>query len=220
MARSRIIDRGSLGKGMRENIDWFDRMARRAASEAAARATEKSRARFISKLGNETTSGRRGPRPTVAPRPGRPTTQGAFASHIEWALVGDGHRVSAQAGKLQRAAPYWLVLEIGTGSSAKVATGGLGQLRGGQGRNAPREAGNVSVKSQVGRRLPRSLHWSGTTGTDQLIPGPSMKPLTIKEEIKGKHYLREGGNAGFRRYEAELDRAWRSRASFGHHPKP
>lgn len=206
--RSRLIGRGgALGADLRDDINYFERESKQAARTAAMRATSSSRARFLSRLQG---------RPTTAPRPGRPTTQGAFADHIEWSPVGHGHRVSAQIGKLQRVAPYWLVQEIGTGSSAKVATGGLGNLRGGQGRSGPRLSGNVRVRSQAGRRIPSGLVWSGNrVGQDQIVPGPAERPIVIRQEIRGKHYLRTGGNAGFRLYEAELYQAW-ARA-FGHH---
>lgn len=196
MARSRVIDRGTLSRGLRDDVQFFEREAQRAAREAAMRATSVSRERFLSRLSG---------RSTVAPRPGRPTTQGTFADHIEWTPVADGHRVSAQVGRLQRVAPYWLIQEIGTGKSAKIASGGLGHLRGGQGRSGPRESGNVRVRSQAGRRIPSGLVWSGNSvGQDQIVPGPAERPITIRREIRGKHYLRTGGRAGFRRYEASM----------------
>lgn len=116
-------------------------------------------------------------------------------------------------------APYWLIQEIGTGMSAKVAAGGLGGLRGGQGRSGPRAAGNVRVRSQVGRRIPSGLVWSGNrVGQDQIVPGPAEAPIVIRREIRGKHYLRTGGRAGFRLYEREMDDAFRR--AFGHNPRP
>jgi len=215
----RFHNRQTLAGGIWRRGQQLERAEREIAQAAAMQATAKSRARFTSKLGvGAYGSGGKG-RPTVAPRPGRPTTQGAFASHIAWSPSPTG--VEMRVDQLQKVAPYWLIQEIGTGSSAKVARGGLGKLRGGQGRSGPREAGNVSVKSQAGRRLPRSLHWglgSGKPGTDQLIPGPSIVPMRIREEIRGKHYIQRGGVLGFALYERELEQAFLR--IFGDHPRP
>lgn len=206
---ARLIDRQTLTRGLKAEIDAFEDMTARSARRAARVATQSSQQRWRSKLSKRATTG---------PRPRRPTTQGTFANFISWQPVADGQRVSAQVGKLAKVAPYWLIQEIGTGKSAKVAVGGKGRLRGGQGRDGPREQGNVSVKPQAGRPIPSGLVWGGNNPkTDQIIPGPRRKPIVIKEEIKGKHYLRTGGNAGFAVFHQDLGNDFRS--AFGGHPK-
>ena len=206
----RLIDHQTLSGGMARRTQSFERQARRAAHHAATRATDASRARFLGRLSG---------RPTTKPRPGRPTTRGAFADHVAWRPIDGGHRVGVDVVELQRVAPYWLIQEIGTGMSAKVAHGGLGRLRGGQGRSGPREPGNVKIKSQVGRRIPSGLVWSGSrVGQDQIVPGPQTAPIVIRSEIPGKHYLRTGGNRGFALYERELEQIFFH--EFGDHPKP
>jgi hypothetical protein len=214
MARIRFIDRQTLNRGIVRDLEVFDRGVRAATRVAAEVATSSSQKRFTTRLSK---------RPTIGPRPTgtRPTTQGTFASHIQWRPIAGGSRVGVAIGKLQNAAPYWLIQEIGTGNSAQVRTpGAAAQARGGQGRDGPRIKGNVSVKSQAGRRIPSGLVWSGNSpGRDQIIAGPWRQPITIRHEIEGKNYLRTGGRSGFAAYERGLDNAF-DNAFKGRHPKP
>lgn len=202
MTRTNLVDRTqALNGGLRRDIRFFEQGVQQAQNEAALHATMTSRARFASRLSG---------RPVTDPRPGRPTTQGAFANYINWTPDGRGG-VKADTASLQAAAPYWLVQEVGTerGRSAKA-------LRAGP--NGPEVAFVAGVPRQAGRIIPSGLTWSGNTGNDQIMPGPWRQPITIRREIKGKHYLRTGGKQGFARYERKLEDAFFS--AFGHHPKP
>ena len=205
MARSRLIQSRVLTSGLKRDIRKFEDGARKAADNAAERATSVSRATFRSRLSGRPT--------TNLSRPKRPSTQGAFASHVNWSPKGDGHSVALGVSELEGAAPYWIIQEIGTGKSANINKGSQGT-----GTRAPR---SVSVRRQAGRILPRGLIWSGNNPPkDQVEPRqgrPGPRVGVIRNEIKGKGYVRIGGNAGFRLYDRELEEAWRG--AFGHHPK-
>lgn len=202
MARMNLIDRTqALSGGLRRDIEMFELGINRARNEASRVATEKSRARFTSRLGK---------RPLTDPRPGRPTTRGTFANYINWVPDSRGG-VRADIGSLQAVAPYWLVQEVGTerGRSARA-------LRATP--DGPEVAFVAGVPRQAGRVIPSGLVWSGQTGNDQIVRGPWRQPITIRREIKGKHYLRTGGKQGFAHYERLLEKAFFN--AFGHHPKP
>lgn len=165
---------------------------------AAKAATAESRVVYTRWLGK---------RPLAPPRRGRPTTQGGFPEMVNWNRNGTGG-VTFDSGYLHTAAPYYLIQEIGTGESARIL-------------NPP---GQVSVRSQRGRTIAMSLYWgdaegsvpyrpqngkqrkSGNIGFQQLylassLPDGAAKPTnrtgTIRREIKGKHYIRDGGREGF-----------------------
>lgn len=169
--------------------------------EAADKATQVSRQKFTSSLGH---------RPLVAPRRGRPTTGGAFANDIKWNVTGNGGKqaIGVDLIKLPR---YSLIQEIGTGQAAQIT-------------NPP--GGSITVRTQVGRYIAATLVWggnggvypasSGRRGADQLIFRASVnadqldsvreRRIRIRREIKGKHYLRDGGAAGFSTLSAGLRR--------------
>lgn len=221
----KVHDRGTLDKGLRNDIKRFEKEARSAAKHAATAATKGSRSQYetSSDLG-------RSRRATMKPRPTRPTTEGTFASHIKWQPTNNPYMVSIGAAELQKAAPYWLIQEIGTGKSAQMGKAGLHKARGGQGRHGARQPGNITIKSQKGRRIDVGLVWTGGDGkkTDNLahrsdhIPGPGEKSPPrgeprITKEIKGKHYIRTGGLRGRTAYKEGLKAAFKS--AFGHHSK-
>jgi hypothetical protein len=192
----RFIDRQTLNKGLHDDMNRFLADSRQASIAAAEEATKKSRQVFNSRLSK---------RPPVQKRDGRPTTGGNFDSYIDWRPVRDGHAVRVNIEKLERAAPYWLIQEIGTGPDSNYTM-----------KDRDTQT-SVSVKSQRGRRLPGSLHWEGAPPTGQLVEGRRAHPGTITTEIKGKGYIRIGGNRGFRVYDSEMEKAFRR--AFGHHPK-
>lgn len=210
MTRTRLRGQGILRRHLREDVESLERQVRLAQRAAADTATEASRSRFKSKLVG---------RPSVPPRPGRRTTQGTFPSHIKW--VPDGELVRLSTEELDAvAAEFWLIQEIGTGKTAQMS------------RTGDRPSTSVSVRPQGGRRIPSGLVWSGVArpaqgldgkraegpgGHDQIVPGPWGQPITIRREIRGKNYIRTGGNRGFRTYDIALEKAFKK--AFGHHPK-
>ncbi|HET6914973.1 MAG TPA: hypothetical protein VFH56_02675 [Acidimicrobiales bacterium] len=144
-------------------------------------------------------------RPLAPARKGRPTTGGTFADLLLWQRTGSG-MVEFDLAGLESRAPYAIIQEIGTGQSATVLGGG----------------GSYSVSSQVGRRISPHLYWadsaggaasrpltarnraaqrsSGAIGMQQLFerpPGQFGRAGRIRREIKGKHFIRDGGLAGY-----------------------
>lgn len=155
--------------------------------KAAEEATSVSRATFASHL-NE-----RG-RPEAPPRPGRPTTLGRFASDILWES-----NLGMIDIDMRRLPIYALIQEIGTGETAKILN----------------PQGEVTVRSQIGRRISANLYWGTAVGGtavparrgasgEQLFYASELSNIgnvrrrqkRIHRNIKGKHFLRAGGQAG------------------------
>lgn len=170
----------------------FSKAVRQREAEAAREATAVSRSVFTSKLSA---------RPLVGPRMGRPTTGGNFAQDIEWKPAGNG-TVEVNVRKLPR---YWLINEIGTGQSANIANPQM----------------SVIVPTQVGRFIRNSLVFANggvafapsaaRRGMDQLmyatdvsLNGVRPRRIRIRKEIKGKHYLRDGGAQGFGMFQKKI----------------
>lgn len=165
------------------------RQAIPAAEQAAATvATDVSRARFMSTLGT---------RPLAPSRPGRPSTGGQFANDIVW-VRRNGGKIALDVAKLPI---YAFIQEIGTGQTARIL-------------NPP---GQISVRSQYGRLISANLFWGTGPGgnasraqtglhDDQLYYASDLNAKTvaqlrrrrkrIRREIKGKHYIADGGMAG------------------------
>lgn len=165
-----------------------------AEAAAAAVATDESKYTFLRQLNARN-------RPHAAPRTGRPTTGGTFDQLIRWRPDGRGN-ISFDFQSLKRAAPYFLIQEIGTGQTANILN----------------PQGTVTVHSQIGRTISANLYWAGGSGGsavgprsgasgDQLYAAAELNASTlarvphrrkrIRREIKGKHYIQSGGRAGY-----------------------
>jgi hypothetical protein len=125
-------------------------------------------------------SGFRYRRPSAPPRAGRSSTQGKMTEHVDWKVERGAVRLDVK--KLDRAAQY-------------VRT----------------------VKSQKGRKISASLAF-GTSPGGQFVPagagrgqqlyrrrdltGSPFRPrrITIRNEIHGQHFVRDGARAGYREY--------------------
>lgn len=194
-----LTDNGRLRRLIRD-VGRFRAGNERALNRATQEATIRSRATFQSRLSN---------RPHAPRREGRPTTGGNFAKIIRWDRErrADGTYVAFQLGELEARAPYWLIQEIGTGESATILDLGVGR----------------SVKSQRGRLISPTLTWADAQGNfdvarngvrnQQLMSlrdvknvplRPDFEQLRIKQEIEGKHYIREGGRHANAQYRASL----------------
>lgn len=171
-------------------------------SEAARVATEESRLvyrRWQSR------------RPFVAPRPLRQTTMGAFPNLLTWKRINQG-QIEFDRGTLVGQAWYWEIQEIGTGQSARILN----------------PSGSVTVPSQIGREIPPGLVWADGPGgsshkpmsakarqeaeqlgslasaNQQLYPAALMgggyhhRAGRIRKQIKGKHFVRDGGYLGMK----------------------
>ena len=174
-------------------ISQFKTAAVRREDAAAKLATATSRSVFTSKLSG---------RPLAPPRRGRATTGGTFDTLINWQPDHAKNSILLDVQQLRARAPYFLIQEIGTGQSAQIL-------------NPP---GSISVRSQRGRLIAINLYWASGMGTAPAAPGRGgaleqlylaadlnmgraggrTRRMRIRREIKGKHYLRDGGIEGFR----------------------
>jgi hypothetical protein len=186
--------------------------ANKAGDEAARRATATSRSVFTSKLSG---------RPTAPPRRGRPTTEGQFAQFIDWRFDKANDAIALDLNYLDTAAPYWGIIEVGTGHTAQIA-------------NSERGPFAIGAPRQVGRRISSNLVWAAGSGgaasraargnpheqlflrtdviaTHLLAKGGNKLPRRIRigQEITPKHYLRDGAQSGWRFYRREVERAFR-----------
>lgn len=195
----RFMEMPALARG-------FAARAEKYGDEAAERATDMSR-RMSRRFSSN--------RPLAPSRPGRPSTEGTFANYLIW-QANAGGRIELDIATLKAAAPYWLIIEIGTGESARILNGGGGE----------------TVKSQKGRRISQSLFWADSASAPPLRPmtkGKRMEQIQahfpmgmnqqlypiedisnaayiprakgrtgrIRKEIKGKHFIQDGGATGF-----------------------
>lgn len=201
-----------------EQLTSFLSQVAAASERGATVATQQSRQRYRSLLSG---------RPIIGPRPGRPTTQGHLESAIQWSVNASGDGASLQVGQLTAIAPYWVILELGTGNSGQMIT------------DSETKTGPVfSVPTQVGRPISRGLVWSTKGGVyvpptagirqHQLQPvgrvrgapvrGPVRgwsSPMRIRREIEAKHFVQEGARRGFEVYQGRLYAA--AAATFNYH---
>lgn len=204
-----ITGAGPLALG--ERLRAFVEGERRASAAAARRATAVSRQQFTSQLSG---------RPPAPPRRGRPTTRGKFAQHVVWEPTATG--VEFDINKMQTAAPYWLIQEVGTGQRAVMKRGGAKNPRG---RPTKGAAHSVSIPSQIGRPLPlRYLGWADRPGGRYTPPSrrrdqqlqvlrrlkgerpmfASEQHATIGREIRAKRFVAKGAEEGFRQYKEDV----------------
>lgn len=202
-----VLQKDPFGTELERRISEFRNKIEQATVVAAAVATRTSRQVFSS---HEIR------RPFVDPRPRRATTAGKFVDYIDWVPHRrDGEMVvDLDIARLEGATPtfyggpgYWLIQEIGTGKSAYV------------GGHAPWER-RVTVKSQMGRVIPFGLVWADANGTFQkagssfrdgnLVAAANATKFPNREsagvigrEIEGKHFLRDGGLAGFGQFRSD-----------------
>lgn len=195
-------DRGTLAS-LQSRVRAFTAQVHSAEQAAATMATRTSRAGFIRT------------RPIAPPRPGR-EGKGQMASEIVWAPRSDG-TVGLRQQALDAAAPHWIIQEIGTGERAVTRVAGNARP---QGRPVSGASYIRTVKPQRGRRISAGLvfatpggHFAppGSASGQQLylrrqvqgVPATrtrSQAGIRIQREIKGQHFVKRGGEAGFREY--------------------
>lgn len=213
-------------KEVRTRIAAFEEENERALAKAAQLATQKTRRRWTSRPSK---------RPVAPPRNGRFSTGGQMASSLQWRVKGSG--VSFNEDAASRAAPHWIIQEIGTDASATIHKGGQSNPKG---RPAADAEYVRTVRAQHGRRLPSGLQWgsggkfawpSKSIRNQQLyetadlenVPvwnrrrgvtttrgGGQMYAIRIDKEIKGRQFVAHGGKAGFQSYKDSLRLAART----------
>lgn len=185
---------------MHQTVQEFIQAANGRELDAIKLATSVSRNTFTSNLSG---------RPLVPQRPGRRTTSGAFASYIQWQKGPQARDISISLDSklLKSVGPYAFINEIGTGKTAQIL-------------NPP---GSISIPSQIGRNLPRGLIWAHGLGGQAHGPATGVRNENlflradinggfvakgrvgrIRREIKGKHFIQQGGVQGFRTLDAGL----------------
>lgn len=203
--RAQKILAGQAGKPFQAFNQPFVNAAAIAGQTAAKKATDVSRATFNSRLSG---------RPLAPARQGRPTTSGKFAQFINWDYKSAKDSIELDLGYLSTAAPYWAIQEIGTNHSARIIA-------------SPSGPGQVSVRSQRGRKISSALVWASgpggratpaTRGNGQeqlflrsqvLASNVKLRRMRINREIKAKHYLRDGAKSAFNLYRKDMTKAFR-----------
>lgn len=159
-------------------------------------------------------------RPIAPPRAGRHGT-GQMAKAAKWRPTKTGQVQFNYLG-MNKDQPHWIIQEIGTNARARVRSGGRPLPKG-----RPRKDATYvrTVKSQKGRIIRGHLVWArggryippitGRVGNDQLflrqtvqgvphVRGRNLPNIRIQREIKGQHFVREGGRAGFREFRGSV----------------
>ena len=186
------------GAGWRRRVDTFTTEAARASVAAAAVANKVTQNEIPRR------------RPGAPPRLGRAGT----LRNLRWKTMTGG--VEFDLAQADRAAPWWIVQEIGTGKSAVIGSGNTQFGR--------------RVRSQRGRMIPNSLAWAtgpggryaapGSAANQQLqlainlrgVPDLSGRRLFIRNEIPAQHFVKQGATKGFGGYRRSVLSA--ARAAF------
>lgn len=203
-------------------------------AETNARLLQES-ADTATKVSRKTFSSRRSGRPFTTDRPGRKTTQGRLESHIVWI---DGlDRVFLDEEELEDVAPYYLINEVGTGPSGAATRfrhdrnwnviADRVEFPSQKGRYikpglAWGDSGSNYVPSRSGRYRQDQIHRAANltirrTGRSRRRGGAGVNPLRtprvrISREIQPKQFIKEGAEAGYRKYGQPLRDA--ARATF------
>lgn len=210
---------GGHGGILQAKVDAFIRAARAARQPAAAQATSTSR---------QIVANRRDARPAAPARAGR---YSGLANAIAWKPIKNEDGVGLDLRQLNQKFPPWLVQEIGTGQRATQKVAGRPNP---QGRPTKGASYVKTVKPQTGRRISPGLVFAsrggqysppGAAAGQQLYLRSMVKGapvrfdrstrrsepgVVISREIEGKHFIRDGGEAGFREYRASVLAAARS----------
>lgn len=187
---------GTGGRGFRSRLTAFVAADVAAQRAAAATATSVARSSFKRK------------RELAPPRPGR-SGQGQMTKGIQFARFSrDQSAVALRMADLDKAAPHWIIQEIGTGQTANIMRAE---------ESGPQVSRAASVRPQRGRVISSGLAWASqgrfvppnaSGGTQNLFPriGPSNAKgtMVIKREIQGQHFIQKGADAGFREYRTSV----------------
>lgn len=201
-----MTDRGTLDAKLDAKIDAFLTKVSNAETEAAKKATQVSKSSF------------RRVRELAPPRSGR-SGKGQLVNSISWARRSDG-TVGLKQAELNAKAPHWIIQEIGTGQRAITRVAGTPRPTGRPTKGAQYVK---TVKSQRGRRISPGLVFASRGGqysppgaahnqqlyARMMVRGAPIRTarsrlsapgIRISKEIRGQHFIKKGGQAGFREY--------------------
>ena len=187
---------GAGRRGLDERLKEFLAADLRALKKAADTATTTSRSSFKRK------------RDIAPPRPGR-SGSGQMTKGIQWSRVSGQASVALRMADLNKAAPHWIIQEIGTGQTANIMRGADG---------GPETVRATTIPSQKGRRISSGLMWATkgrysppnrAGGTENLFPrigpaGNAKNAMVIRREIEGQGFIKKGADTGFREYEQSV----------------
>lgn len=208
---------GTFDGGIHRRAAKLVAAEQKAAVSAAARATEVTRDSFRYK------------REIAPPRPGRSSTGGQMKQHLEWGVMKSTGQVAFKRTQADREVPHWIIQEVGTGKRATMKEGGKPNPKG---RPAKGATYVRTVRSQVGRRISgglvfasggqwtppgarrdQQLYWASQVRGVPAYRGASTRQaaaIRIRREIRGQHFVKKGGQAGFRQYRGSVLTAARS----------
>ena len=218
MTTPRIDDRGTFTpSGINRMVDKFTDEVAKSAQRSATLATRAT----VDALGPNT-------RPNPGPRSGR-NHSNRLKSVLQWNVTPDG-AVEFDQNRANAQNRYWIIQEIGTGSRATVRVGGS---KNPQGRAKTGADYIRTVPAQRGRLISRGLAFGTRNGVyahpnqsvrnQQLylasklrgVPSPRGQ-LVINREISGRHFVKKGGQQGFRAYQTSVIAA--AQQAFAGHP--
>lgn len=205
-----VTNSNALGSGLESRIKAFQSAVNSASGSAARIATSTSQAK-VKRV-----------RDLAPPRRNR---YHGLRESIKWGRTRDGG-VALDKKKIDQDFKPWLVQEIGTGERATQRVAGQPNPKGRPKKNATYIK---TVKAQRGRRISTAFVFAGRGG-DYSPPGagrgeqlylrsqiqnlpPGRRPrrgILITKEIKGQHFIRDGGKAGSREYRRTVLAAARS----------
>jgi len=202
--------RGTLDAGLNRRLKALLDADKAAKQMAARAATASTRANF------------RYRRDVIAPRPGRSSTGGHMKQHLVWTVRND--RVEFDVAQADSQVPHWIIHEIGTGQRATIRQAGVDNPVG-----RPKSGASYirTVKSQRGRRISgglvfatggrwsppgarrdEQLHWAsrvlGVPHHNAANPRGQAASIRIRREIAGQHFVKTGGEHGFREYQQSV----------------
>jgi hypothetical protein len=159
-------------------------------------------------------------REIIPPRAGRSSTGGQMKQNLRWTVRNDAVEFDIQ--EADERVPHWIIQEIGTGERATLFKFNEDNPIG-----RPKKGATYirTVKSQRGRRISgglvfasggrytppgarrdQQLHWAsqvlGVPHRSGTVPFPARQAarIRISREIEGQHFVKKGGEQGFREY--------------------
>lgn len=213
----RLEDRGALKpSSIRRMVEKFTTEVEKSAQRSAVLATRAT----VDALGPNL-------RPNPGPRAGR-NHSNRLKTVLQWRVTATGD-VEFDQNRANAQNRYWIIQEIGTNARATMRVGGSKNPRG----RARSGADYIrTIPAQRGRLISRGLAFGtnngvyaypGSARNQQLylasklrgVPSPRTQ-LVISKEISGRHFVKKGGQQGFRAYQTSVIAA--ARQAFAGHP--
>lgn len=181
--------------------------ARIAEFEAGADAAAKSAARVATTATRNGFTYKRPPQ--GAQRNKRSSTGGRFADFLQWKVDENG-QVAFDLDRA-KAAPHWIIMELGTASRGRM------RFAGDSDRGVDSSVTMRTVRAQKGRRIHPAFVFATGPGGQYSAPGEATGQqlfarnkvtgaprqrlgIKIKREIEAQHFVKKGAETGFLHY--------------------